>query len=58
VAGSLFRLGHHDVAEDDVGLDLGKAPEELSPARDRNHLVLGLGEGEFDHLLDRDAVIG
>src|SRR5664280_385836 len=49
---------HDDVAKHDVRLNLRQALQEVAPAPDGEHLVLGLGKGELHDFLDRNAVIG
>src|SRR4029450_2941144 len=50
-------LGHDDVAEHDVRTDLRQLLEREPAVADRDHLEVLVREGEFDDLLDRDAVV-
>src|SRR4029450_12169665 len=51
-------LGHDDVAQQDVGRRLLNALQREPPVADRHHLEVLVREGQLDHLLDGDAVIG
>ena len=50
-------LRHDDVAENDVGPDLGEPLEREAPVAHGDHVEVLVREGQLDDLLDRDAVV-
>jgi hypothetical protein len=51
-------LRHDDVAKDDVGPHVRQLLESEAPVANGDDVEVLIREGQLDHLLDRDAVVG